>query len=62
MTQEITLVYMREENEMIQKLINSALVGWMFAAAVFGSVAYYAYYTAYTLHTTGSELIKLLVG
>ena len=45
----------------MKTFINSWVVGWTFAAAVFSSVAYYAYYTAYTLHTTGSELIKYFI-
>lgn len=46
----------------MKRIINSALVGWIFAVAVFTSVISYAYYIAYQLHTTGSELIKLFIG
>lgn len=45
----------------MKTIVNSAVVGWTFATAVFTSVISYAYYIAYQLHTTGSELIKYFV-
>lgn len=45
----------------MKTFINSWVVGWIFAAAVFTSVISYAYYIAYQLHTTGSELIKYFI-
>lgn len=43
-------------------LINSAAFAWVFSGIVLGSVGMYAWHVAYVLHTTGSELIKLLLG
>ena len=46
----------------MKTIVNSAAVGWSVALVVFGGVGMYAWHVAYVLHTTGSELIKLLVG
>ena len=43
------------------KVVNSAIFGWMFAGSVFGVVAGYAYWIALNIHTTGSELIKIFL-
>ena len=46
----------------MKTIVNSAAVGWGVSLVVFGGVGIYAWHVAYVLHTTGSELIKLLVG
>jgi len=45
----------------MKAIVNSAVVGWTFAAVTFGVVGAYAYWIALNIHTTGSELIKIFL-